>query len=88
MFLTAGQRSDDLGARALLYSLKDARNMLADREYHADRYREALEENGITASTPSRRGRKIPIPHDADQTKKHDKAENSFDRLKDWGRSA
>ena len=43
MFLTAGQRSDYIGARALLSSLPEAKHMLADRGYDADWYREALE---------------------------------------------
>jgi len=36
MFLTAGQRSDYLGARALLDSLPPAKHMLANRGYDAD----------------------------------------------------
>lgn len=47
MFLTAGQRSDYIGARALLDSLPAAKHMLADRGYDADWYREALENKGI-----------------------------------------
>ena len=46
MFLTAGQRSDYTGARALLSALPPARHMLADRGYDADWYREALEKKG------------------------------------------
>lgn len=62
MFLTAGQRSDYVGARALLGDLPRARHMLADRGYDADWYREALEDKGITPCIPSRKGRKTPIP--------------------------
>ena len=36
MFLTAGQRSNYIGARALLDSLPDTKHMLADRGYDAD----------------------------------------------------
>ena len=35
MFLTAGQTSDYIGARALLSSLPPAKNLLADRGYRA-----------------------------------------------------
>ena len=35
MFLTAGQRSDYIGARALLEGLPPAKHMLADRGYDA-----------------------------------------------------
>jgi transposase len=88
MFLTAGQRSDYIGARALLSSLPPANHMLADRGYDADWYREALEDKGITPCIPSRKGRKTPIPHDELRYRKRHKIENSFARLKDWRRVA
>ena len=72
----------------MLDSLPDAKHMLADRGYDADWYREALEEKGITPCIPSRKGRKVPIPHDTDRYKKRHKIENSFARLKDWRRVA
>ncbi len=50
MFLTAGQRSDYIGARALLDGLPTAKHMLPDRGYDADWYREALEEKAIRVS--------------------------------------
>ena len=84
MFLTAGQRSDYIGARALLSSLPPAKHMLADRGCDADWYREALEEKGITPCIPSRKGRKTLIPHDETRYRKRHKIENSFARLKDW----
>jgi transposase len=64
MFLTAGQRSDYIGARALLDGLPPAGHMLADRGYDAYWYREALEDKGITPCIPSRKNRKVPIPYD------------------------
>jgi transposase len=88
MFLTAGQRSDYIGARALLNGLPPAEHMLADRGYDADWYREALENKGITPCIPSRKNRKVPIPHDEAQYRKRHKIENSFARLKDWRRVA
>ncbi|MEX0368789.1 MAG: IS5 family transposase [Ruegeria sp.] len=88
MFLTAGQRSDYIGARALLRDLPDAKHMLADRGYDADWYREALESKGITPCIPSRKGRKVAIPHDEARYRKRHKIENSFARLKDWRRVA
>ena len=65
MFLTAGQRSDYIGTRSLLDALPSAKHMLADRGYDAAWYREALEDKGIKPCIPSRKGRKVPIPHDA-----------------------
>jgi transposase len=88
MFLTAGQRSDYIGARALLDDLPPAEHMLADRGYDADWYREAPEDKGITPCIPSRKNRKVPIPHDEARYRKRHKSENSFARLKDWRRVA
>ena len=88
MFLTAGQRSDYIGARALLDGLPAADHLLADRGYDADWYREALEGKGIKPCIPSRKGRKVAIPHDEARYRKRHKIENSFARLKDWRRVA
>ena len=88
MLLTAGQRSDYIGARALLDGLPPAKHMLADRGYDADWYREALENRGITPCIPARKGRKVLITHDAVRYRKRQKIENSFARLKDWRRVA
>lgn len=88
MFLTAGQRSDTIGARALPSDLSAAKHMLADRSDDADRYRQALEDNVIPPCIPSRKSRKSRIPHDADRYRKRHKIENSFARLKDWRRVA
>jgi len=88
MFLTAGQRSDYIGARALLDSLPPAKHMLADRGYDANWYRKALENKGIAPCIPSRSGRKVPIPHDETRYRKRHKIENSFAHLKDWRRVA
>ena len=88
MFLTAGQRSDDIGARALLDGLPPAEHLLADRGYDADWYREALEDRGIKPCIPSRKGRRTLIPHDEARYQKRHKIANSFARLKDWRRVA
>ena len=89
MVLTAGQRSDYIGARALLQDLPAAKHLLADRGYDADWYRKALQDKGIqdkgiAPCIPSRKGRKAPITHDEDRYKNRYRIENSFARLKDW----
>ena len=88
MFLSAGQTSDYIGARALLSSIPQARALLADRGYDADRFRNALIGMGISPCIPSRIGRKAPIQHDADLYRQRHKIENMFARLKDWRRIA
>jgi len=88
MFLSAGNVSDYIGARALLSSLPDAKWLLADRGYDADWFRNALKERDIQPCIPSRKNRKTPIPHDAILYRKRHRIENMFGRLKDCRRIA
>jgi len=48
LFLTAGQVSDYTGARHLLDRLPKAKELLADRGYDADWFRNALNDKGIS----------------------------------------
>ena len=84
MFLSAGQTSGDIGARALLSSIPSAGALLADRGHDADWFRNALIEKGIAPCIPSRTGRKAPIPHDTELCGLRHRIENIFARLKDW----
>ena len=86
MFLSRGQTSDYIGARALLHSIPPATALLGGRGYDADWFRDALVNMGILPCIPSRRGRKEAIPHDAQLYRQRHKIENMFNRLKDWRR--
>jgi transposase len=88
MFLSAGQTSDYIGARALMSSIPQAGALLADRGYDADWFRNALIERGISPCIPSRIGRKVTIPHNSDLYRLRHRIENMFARLKDWRRIA
>jgi transposase len=88
MFLSGGQISDYIAARALAGSLPKADVLLADRGYDADWYREALENMGVAPCFQARKGRKMPIPHDTELCKRRHRIENSFARLKDSRRVA
>lgn len=88
MFLSAGQTSDYIGARALLPTIPEAGTLLADRGYDADWFRTALTERDISPCIPSRTGRKEAIPHDAALYRFRHRIENTFARLKDWRRIA
>ncbi|MFC3030905.1 MULTISPECIES: IS5 family transposase [Roseomonadaceae] len=88
MFLTAGQTSDYIGARALMSSLPSATTLLADRGYDAEWFRSGLLERGITPCIPARKGRKVPILHDKTLYRQRHRIENMFGRLKDWRRIA
>jgi transposase, IS5 family len=57
MFLSAGQTSDYIGARALLHSIPKATVLLGDRGYDADWFRNALIEMGISPCIPLTRWR-------------------------------
>ena len=83
MFLTAGQTSEKIGARALLSSLISAKTFLADRGYHADWFHNALIERNIEPCIPSRGCRKVPIPNDAVLYKQRHRIANAFVRVKD-----
>jgi transposase len=88
MFLSAGHRSDYVGARAMLSSLPKAKTLLADRGYDANWFRWALADRGTTACLPSKANRKSPIPHDPALYRQRHRIENAFGRLKDWRRVA
>jgi len=88
MFLSAGNLSDYKGALALLSSLPKAKWLLADRGYDADWFRNALKERKIDPCIPSRKNRKIAIPHDTKRYRQRHRIENMFGRLKDWRRIA
>jgi transposase len=81
-------RSAGAGARALLSSIPQARALLGDRGHDADWFRNYLIDIGIFPCIPSRVGRKVPIPHDADLYRPRHKIENMFARLKNWRRVA
>ena len=54
LLLTAGQTSDYKGARHLIERLPGAKELLADRGYDADWFRNALKEKGISPCIPPR----------------------------------
>lgn len=64
LFVTRGQVSDYIGARALCARLPDADWLLGDRGYDADWFREALKDKGIRACIPGRKQRKVPMRYE------------------------
>ena len=63
LFVTAGQVSDYIGARALVSSLPKVDWLLGDRSYDADWFREALKDKGIRACLPGRKQRKKTVKY-------------------------
>jgi len=88
LLLTEGQVSDYKGAAQLLPCLPEAEELLADRGYDADWFRNALLDKGIIPCIPSKRNRKQPAEYDKELYKQRHKIEIMFGRLKDWRRIA
>ena len=88
LLLSPGQTSDYKGAAQLLSAFPKAKELLADRGYDADWFRNALLERGITPCIPSRKTGKVAVAYDKDLYKQRHKIENMFGRIKDWRRIA
>lgn len=86
MLLTEGQMSDFKGAALMLDALPKTKVLLADQGYDADWFRNALADRGIAACIPSKKSRKVPIPHDRKLYRQRHRIENMFGKLKDWRR--
>ena len=84
LFVTAGQASDYIGARALLSGLPNVKWLLGDRGHDADWSREALQDKEIRACIPVRKKRKTPVKYDKRRYKRGNRIEIMFGRLKDW----
>ncbi len=84
LFVTVGQVSDYIGARALLHSLPTVDWLLGDRSYDADWSREALKDKGIRPCIPGRKQWKTTVLYDKRRYKRRNRIEIMFGRLKDW----
>lgn len=84
--LTAGQVSDYKGAEIILSALPPAKEMLADRGYDADWFREALRRIHMTPCIPGKKNRRVPVEYDKTLYKQRHKIENMFAKIKDWRR--
>ena len=63
-----------------------AKELLGDKGYDADWFRQALAEREIRACIASKYNRKKPIEHNRTLYRQRHKIENMFGRLKDWRR--
>ena len=83
VFITAGQVSDDIGARALLSGFPNVDGLLGDRGCDADWFREALKDKGIRACIPGRKQCKTTVKYDKRRYKRRNCIEINLGRLKD-----
>ena len=88
LFVTAGQVSDYIGARALLSGLPKVEWLLGDRGYNTDWFREALKDKGIRPCILGRKQRKKNVKYDKRRYKPCNRIEIMFGRLKDRRRVA
>ncbi len=88
LFVTAGQVSDYIGARALVSSLPKVDWLPGDRGYDADWLRETLKDKGIRACIPGRKQSKTTVLYDTRRYKCRNRIEIMFGRLEDWRRVA
>ena len=80
--------NDHRGAALLLPLLPAADQLLGDRGYDSDRFRNKLRERGIAPCIPPTRNRKVPLAYDKALYRQRHRIENAFGRLKDWRRVA
>ena len=85
--LTPGQAHDSLAAGALLSGWR-AGAVLADKAYDTNAIRALIAEAGMIAVIPSKRDRKVVIPHDAALYRERNRIERCFNRLKHFRRIA
>ncbi len=85
--VTAGQASDITQAPALLEG-QNGDAVLADKAYDSNALRAMIDGIGATAVIPSKRNRKIVIPHDTALYKHRNRIERCFCRLKHFRRFA
>ncbi|AQS47266.1 IS5 family transposase [Thioclava nitratireducens] len=87
-FVIAEQVIDYIGAAAMLSSLPKVDWLLGDRGYDANWFRDAPKDKGIRACIPGQRQRKTPVKYDKRRSRRRNRVEIMFGRLKDWRRVA
>ena len=86
MLLSEGQMSDYKGAALMFDALPPAKELIGDKGYDGDWFRQGLTARGTAPCIPSKSNRKVPIPHDPVLYRERHKVEIMFGRLKDWRR--
>lgn len=81
IILTGGEVHDSKTALALLEDV-DARAVIADKAYDSNEIRNAIAAEDMVAVIPSKRSRKVRIPHDNALYKARNRIERCFNKLK------
>ena len=85
--LTGGQVHDIVAAPALLDGIGGG-GVIADKAYDSNDLRQLIADAGMFAVIPSKRSRKVAIPHNADLYKTRNRIERCFNKLKHFRRFA
>ena len=83
--LTPGQAADCRHVQTLLEGVSFAW-LIGDRAYDTDALRVWCAEHAVEVVIPSKRNRKVPIPHDQARYRSRHRIENLFSRVKDYTR--
>lgn len=86
--ITPGNVHDMRVARDCIAALPPSAELVGDKGYCSNELRAWLAERGTQAVIPSKRNRKVQIPHDPAIYKQRNIIERMFCRLKDWRRVA
>jgi transposase len=87
-FILTGGETHDVTTAADLLDGQTAGGVIADKAYDSNALREMIEEADTEVIIPSRRNRKIQIPHDAQAYKLRNRIERFFNKLKHFRRVA
>jgi transposase len=83
--LTGGNRHEIIKAEELIENISDA-NIIADKAYDSDKFRETIEKQNCTHTIPSRKNRKNQHEYDAHIYKERHLIECFFGKLKHFRR--
>ena len=86
LFVTAGEVSDYIGARALCDSLPGVDWLSGGPQIRRRLVPRNLKDKGRPACIPGRKQRKTPVKYDKRRCKRGNRIEIMFGRLKDWRR--
>ena len=85
--LTGGQAHDLVAAPDLIDGI-EAGGVIADKAYDSNDFRKLIADADMIAVIPSKRSRKLPIPHDTALYKTRNRIERCFNKLKHFRRFA
>jgi transposase len=87
-FILTGGEAHDVTTAADLLEGQTADGVIADKAYDTNALRELIEAADIEAVIPSKRNRKVQIPHDVQAYKLRNRIERFFNKLKHFRRIA